>query len=302
MSFEATVVDVLLGSAADTLGERDLVEDRINEWTAVHGRQQRLILRPIRWEAAVPAYGDSPQSIINRDLVDECDAMIAVFRLRVGDGTLAEVERLHSLGKPVQMYFYAGDWPSDVEAEALRRFREFRESVRPKALFAEYATEAELGEAVSRNIATLQYTHSMQHSAGGDARSHPERLQISREAFKIGRRAVAELRALVSPIQRSTGDGEEDRRRFEAKIQTTAEFLNAYHQLVQGERPFFDPRDWAVLEQLDTQLRKVWNLGVIGRNLTGWTHRVEMADNLAEKALGECLSAVEELVRRLLVR
>jgi nucleoside 2-deoxyribosyltransferase len=83
--------------------------------------------------------GDHPQSILNRQLVDRCDLLVAVFRTRLGtptphgpSGTAEEIERFIASRKPVLLYKLNGREDGDTDLHQLAALNEFMASLRQR--------------------------------------------------------------------------------------------------------------------------------------------------------------------------
>jgi hypothetical protein len=80
MPYRATVYRVMVASPGDVSAERRVVADVIHEWNAIHSSDRRLVLMPVGWEShAAPEMGDRPQAVINRQILRDCDLLIAMF-------------------------------------------------------------------------------------------------------------------------------------------------------------------------------------------------------------------------------
>lgn len=80
MSFEATVLQVLIASPSDVRDQRDEIEKQIFEWNKQYAEELNIVLLPKRWEDVAPAYStDDPQQLLNEKLVGKCDILIGVF-------------------------------------------------------------------------------------------------------------------------------------------------------------------------------------------------------------------------------
>lgn len=103
MAFDAHVLKVLIASPGDTSDERDAVVESLHGWNAARGEPENVVLLPRRWETdAVPHLGGSGQSVINSQLVDDADIIIALFDSRLGQatddavsGTAEEIQRAY---------------------------------------------------------------------------------------------------------------------------------------------------------------------------------------------------------------
>ncbi|MGA7316625.1 MAG: hypothetical protein WBX22_21955 [Silvibacterium sp.] len=72
--------EVLIASPSGVVSERDVVAEVIESWNSAHARATGVTLQARRWELdAVPALGERPQGLLNRQLVDEADFVIALF-------------------------------------------------------------------------------------------------------------------------------------------------------------------------------------------------------------------------------
>jgi nucleoside 2-deoxyribosyltransferase len=153
MTFQATVVRVLIASPGDTGQARVLLRDVLQEWNSLHSEDSRVMLLPVMWERdATPEMGDRPQGIINRQLVDASDILVGIFWTRLGtptseaeSGTAEEIERFIRAGKPVLIYFSQEPViPNSIDAEQYERLNAFRESLKARGLFDGYTTQEEL--------------------------------------------------------------------------------------------------------------------------------------------------------------
>ena len=113
MAFDATVVNVMIASPSDVATERQNIRDIVNGWNAVHAQDRHLVLLPCAWEThASPVMGNRPQAIINKQLLKQCDLLVAVFWTKLGSptgeavsGTVEEINEHVAGGKPAMIYF-----------------------------------------------------------------------------------------------------------------------------------------------------------------------------------------------------
>ncbi len=70
----------MIASPSDVSAERGLIREVLAEWNAVHSEMRGLVLLPIGWEThSTPEMGDRPQSIINKQILKDCDLLVGVF-------------------------------------------------------------------------------------------------------------------------------------------------------------------------------------------------------------------------------
>lgn len=160
MSFAATVLKMFIASPGDTADAREAVVDALHSWNGARGERERVVLLPRRWESdSVPQMGADPQSLINTQLVDDADIVIALFDSRLGratprsvSGTAEEIERAAEAGKPVHVWISDEPLPRDVDTEQLLALRAFIADLEPRGLLGRYANPTDLAYQVRNAI------------------------------------------------------------------------------------------------------------------------------------------------------
>src|SRR4051812_19989380 len=121
MAYAATVFNVLIASPGDVQDERDIIREVVYEWNATHSRSRKIVLQPIGWEThSHPEMGDRAQGVLNRQVLEDADLLVAVFWTRIGTatgeapgGSVEELTRHMDAGKPAMVYF--SDTPAPPE-------------------------------------------------------------------------------------------------------------------------------------------------------------------------------------------
>lgn len=162
MSYKATVLKIMLASPGDLSQERRLARDIIQEWNVIHAEDRRIVLMPVGWDThSTPQMGDRPQAIINKQVLADCDLLVAIFWTRLGSptgaapsGTVEEIEEHLAVGKQAMIYFSAAPVRLDsVDNAQYSALLEFKESCRSRGLVEEYEELAEFREKFARNLA-----------------------------------------------------------------------------------------------------------------------------------------------------
>ncbi len=147
MSYVARVYKVMIASPSDVAAERSVIREVLYEWNIVHSDARKAVLLPIGWEThSSPTMGDSPQSIINRQVLKDADLLVGVFWTRIGtatgeyvSGTVEEIEKHHNLGKPVMLYFSDQPvHPASVDQTQYLELQRFKESCKHRGIFETY--------------------------------------------------------------------------------------------------------------------------------------------------------------------
>ncbi|GAB4097794.1 hypothetical protein GCM10028787_32690 [Brachybacterium horti] len=164
----ATVINVMIASPSDISEARQAVYDSLAAWNDSNTLHRNVILLPRRWEtSAVPKMGYDAQEVINQQLVDDADIVIAIFGSRLGretarelSGTAEEMKRAHAAGKPVHTYFSSAPIPHDVNVEELGKLRDFKSKL--EGLYAEFVNTTELNSliwaAIEHDVAQIKET------------------------------------------------------------------------------------------------------------------------------------------------
>ncbi|MFF7380690.1 hypothetical protein ACIP4Q_31595 [Streptomyces massasporeus] len=214
MAFSASVRRLLISSPGDVpRGDLLIVQQSINRWNGVYGEQFGSIIMPISWGThAAAEFGQPPQKILNRQLVDKCDACIAIFANRLGtptdlheSGTAEEISRLSESGKHVSVLRCRR--PVDIggiDLAQATRLDEYITKIESSALILDYLTDADL----ARHVETILVAAVSREEARND-------FQLE---YLSGRDPVAEVWPRVDAVDHSgkrnwylvlnnTGDG-----------------------------------------------------------------------------------------------
>jgi hypothetical protein len=164
VSYKATVIKVMIASPSDVREEREIIREVIAEWNVINSEQIQILLMPVGWEShSYPIMGDRPQEIINYQLLKDCDLLVATFWTRFGSptgfspsGTVEEIEKHLSLGKPAMIYFsnmpVRPDSVDDIQYKALG---EFKVICQKKGLIENYDSKDEFRDKFRRQLAQI---------------------------------------------------------------------------------------------------------------------------------------------------
>lgn len=138
----------MIASPGDVASERSIVREVLNEWNIVNADTRKIILLSIGWEThSVPEMGDRPQSIINKQILKDCDLLVGVFWTRIGtptgeyaSGTVEEIEEHIKANKPAMLYFSGAPVLLDsVDQAQYTELKNFKEASKAKGLFETYS-------------------------------------------------------------------------------------------------------------------------------------------------------------------
>ena len=153
MTFHANVLRVMIASPGDVADERKAVTEEILRWNDANAFARKLVLLPVKWEThSTPQQGDYPQAIINRQLLDDTDIMVAIFGTRIGtptdgyiSGTVEEIKKHVAAGKTAKIYFSDVPVPpSSLDPEQYAQLQTFRKECQTTGLYATFGSVQQL--------------------------------------------------------------------------------------------------------------------------------------------------------------
>jgi hypothetical protein len=145
-----TQYSILFSCPGDITTEREIANKVVDEFTRLYSNTIGVSLLLRSWGADVfPESGGKPQDLINAQLVDKCDAAIAVFWTRFGcptdkygSGTEEEIERMLHSRKQVFLYFSDKPLkPSEQDTEGYKKIQEFRKKYSNKGIYWTFSTD-----------------------------------------------------------------------------------------------------------------------------------------------------------------
>jgi hypothetical protein len=153
MTFQANVLRVMIASPGDVAEERQAVTGEILRWNDANAVARRQVLLPVKWEThSTPQQGEHPQAIINRQLLDDADIMVAIFGTRIGtptegyiSGTVEEIKKHVAAGKTAKIYFSDVPVPpSSLDPEQYAQLQAFRKECQTTGLYATFGSVQQL--------------------------------------------------------------------------------------------------------------------------------------------------------------
>ena len=161
-------LELFVASPGDLKKERREVDKVVAQVNGGYLRNRPETIVTLKWEVdGRTSWGEDPQSITNRQIADNCDAILVMFWGQVGtptprdiSGTVEELNRAiarHKRSKcpHIMVYFKeAGLNPHKLDLDQLRKLRELREGLQNKGLHFYFDT---LGKFSSRLHADLMH-------------------------------------------------------------------------------------------------------------------------------------------------
>jgi hypothetical protein len=152
----------MIVSPSDVNKERNICKNAIAKWNAINSEKYSIILNPIGWDInSYPETGDPPQDILNRQLLEKADILIALFWTRIGtptkdylSGSIEEISKHTESGKTTLIYFSNAlvDLKSH-DNDQYARLLEYKKNV--KGYYKEYTSVEKFQEMISNDLQLL---------------------------------------------------------------------------------------------------------------------------------------------------
>ncbi|MCH5279183.1 MAG: response regulator [Christensenellaceae bacterium] len=161
MTKSINVYDLLISCPSDVSKFVNLLEKQVNHFNNYFGRANGVIVRCRYWtKDTYSEFGNSPQDLINRQIVDSSDMVVAVFWSRFGtatenygSGTEEEIERMLSLKKQVFLYFLDKPIPpSKLDHAQYDKIIKFKEKHSNNGVFFTISNEKTLATKFRENM------------------------------------------------------------------------------------------------------------------------------------------------------
>lgn len=161
MKQNSTTIRLTLCAPSDVSKELAILSRTIEEWNLHHWDATNIGKKLRHWLSdASPNMSDRPQSVINRQLIDEADLIGALFWSRFGtptgiaaSGTEEEIRRAIAQKKRVFLYFSDLEpLPFDADHRQLERLNAFRMEMRDKGLAWSFKNKSELKNQFQRHL------------------------------------------------------------------------------------------------------------------------------------------------------
>jgi hypothetical protein len=164
MKSNIRLIKIALCGPSDVAREIAIAQDAITEWNLQHGETSGLWLKHRHWSTdSYPVLGDRPQAIINKQMVDDSDIIVAIFWSRfgtptgtLGSGTEEEIRRGIRLARKVLVYFSDLEpIPADAEQSQLDLLWKFRRELQSKGLCWTFSSRQQFQKEFTRHLSRV---------------------------------------------------------------------------------------------------------------------------------------------------
>lgn len=176
---------LLISCPSDIEEELEIINETVDDFNQNFGLINDIQISTKHWSKdSFPQSGGSPQSLLNSQIVFDCDAAIAVFWTRFGtptetydSGTEEEIEELIKSGKQVFLYFSdRPTTPSSFNSKQYNKVSKFREKYSDQGIYHPYSDLVAFKKNLSNHL-TLYFLKLITNENPG--KTEPTRSNLS---------------------------------------------------------------------------------------------------------------------------
>jgi hypothetical protein len=154
------LIRIALCGPSDVEQEIGIAKDVIRSLSDREMDSCGIMLKPLDWrDNSSPDLSQRPQAILNRQIVDKADIVVAVYWNRFGSstglydsGTEEEIKRAHTLTKRVMVYFSRRFKTGQVDTVQLAHLETFKCKLRLLGLVEEFESHDDFREKFTRQL------------------------------------------------------------------------------------------------------------------------------------------------------
>lgn len=181
------IIRITLCAPGDVSKDIGILDHGIADWNRLHWDATNCGIKSRHWKAdATPDMSDRPQGVINQQLIDDADLIVAVFWSRFGtptgiasSGTEEEVRR--AIAAKTRVFLYFSDLeplPPDTNDDQLARLHRFRDEMLGTGLAWRFRNRSQLKAIFAAHLAKFM-DERLAKTRGKSARKKPSASAIS---------------------------------------------------------------------------------------------------------------------------
>ena len=194
MKPQLNLVKLALCGPGDVAKEMTIAQEVITEWNLQHGESSGFWIKHGHWSTdSHPDLSDRPQGVINRQVIDDSDLIVAIFWSRFGtptgvadSGTEEEIRRGVKLRRKVMVYFSDLEpLPSTADKRQLDRLWNFRQGLQSIGLCWRFSSRDQFRREFTRHLSLK--LNEFQESASSNLNSAPTQTISGNNNVQAGR-------------------------------------------------------------------------------------------------------------------
>ena len=183
MSYQATVLSIIIAAPGDTKSATRVIFKAIRNWNAKNAKKHGLILQPEKFDviSITDKKGAAQKKEIEK-LLNECDILAGAFWTRTGKTSNNKkigfdniLDEHLSSAKPAMLFFSTHPVLDDsANAKQYKKFKEFKEKCKSENLFETYDDIDELKDKVKAGLDQILSEESFVINEEAEIKPEPE--------------------------------------------------------------------------------------------------------------------------------
>jgi hypothetical protein len=149
------IIRAFIAGPSDVRNEKRKAIDVIAQWNVINSLKESTVIEPVTMETHAEAVlGAHPQELINSQLLNRCDFLLAIFRSRLGtptpkekSGTIDEIREFSKRRGPdrVSVFFADKNLPRNVDRKQIVALWKFRDILEQEGIIVPFRDAADFG-------------------------------------------------------------------------------------------------------------------------------------------------------------
>lgn len=178
MAQNVTLYNLLISCPGDVKDEVAIVESAVEEFNELYAEPLRVTIKTRHWgKSSFAQSGGRPQTLLNEQFVNKCDAAVAIMWTKFGSptddygsGTEEEIEIMLKSGKQVFMYFSDKPLPpSKMNEDGYKQVQAFRKKYKDRGIYFTYSSNEEFKKLFFAHLSLYFLSHKKERESA-DAR------------------------------------------------------------------------------------------------------------------------------------
>lgn len=276
-----TIYDLLISCPGDVQAGVDSIKNAVDSFNRSLGSSNGIHVQIKYWGTDVyPASGDSPQNIINKQIVESADMVVAIFGNRFGtatdnygSGTEEEIKKMMDADKQVFLYFLNQKInPHEFDTKQFDQIQELKENYR--GLYHTVDSFDKL-EKDFQNHLSLYFLENISNTSTQNSKKRKPKLEILQDTseFRIDEyfenilneihKKIDTKIYLIDSIVLSKTTKENDNKSYSIKAQLPAESIKSQLPKDFHYKSFFQPEEVSINQTVADTIKEYFEIGSI---------------------------------------
>lgn len=155
------VCRLMISCPSDVNNEIKIINRVVDNINDSIGMSMDIFVKTLHWSKNItPGAGDYAQNLINEQILDKADIIIAIFGNKIGSatqnyesGTIEEIE--YAIQEKKKVFVYFSNKPihkNEIDIDQEQKIRVFKDKYKNQGVYVEYCSDKEFSDSITRNL------------------------------------------------------------------------------------------------------------------------------------------------------